>query len=71
MENDQREGFFGCVGKVNGIDIVLKHKPGKVYNKKIFYIRKKRYALNFYVIYNSNKRFIYIFANWPHSLHNI
>ena len=37
MENDTREGFLGCMGKVDGTDIVLKNKPGGVYNGEIFF----------------------------------
>ena len=41
MENDTREGFLGCIGKVDGTDIILKNKPGGVYNGEIFLTRKK------------------------------
>lgn len=37
MENDTREGFLGCMGKVDGTDIVLKNKLGGVYNGDIFF----------------------------------
>ena len=42
MENDTREGILGCVEKVDGIDIVLKNKPGGVYNGEIFFKSKKK-----------------------------
>lgn len=70
MENNQREGFLGCVGKVDGTDIALKHKPGGIYNGEIFFTRKKRYALDLCAICNSSKRFIYILAGWPNSQHD-
>lgn len=37
MKNDTREGSLGCVRKVNDTDIVLKNKPGDIYNREIFF----------------------------------
>lgn len=39
MKNDSRKGFLGCMGKVDGTDIVLKYKPGGVYNREVFFTR--------------------------------
>ena len=41
MKNDSREGFLGCVGKLDSTDIALKNKPGGAYNGEIFFTRKK------------------------------
>lgn len=49
MENDYCKRFLGCVEKVDGKDIVLKHKSGGIYNREIFYNWKKRYALDFFI----------------------
>ena len=42
MENDTREEFLGCVGKVDGTNIVLKNKPEGIYNGEIVFTRKKK-----------------------------
>lgn len=52
------------MGKLNGTDIILKNKPGSVYNRGIFFT-KKNYALDLCIICDFSKRFIYILANWP------
>ena len=70
MKNDSREGFLGCVGKVDGTDIVLKYKPGGVYDGEIFFTRKKKYALDLCAVCDSSTRFIYILAGWPNSQHD-
>ncbi len=41
IENDQHEKFLSYIGKVDNINIILKYKPRKVYNKEIFFIQKK------------------------------
>lgn len=71
MKNNQHKGFLRYVIKVDSIDIVLKYKSEEVYNRKNFFIQKKRYTLDFYTICNSNKRIIYIFTSWPNSQYDI
>ena len=65
MKNSDWEGFFGAVGKLDGTDIVLKFKPGRIFKGEIFFNWKKRYALDLCAVYDSSKRFIYILAGWP------
>lgn len=62
MNNNSRERFLGVVGKINGIDIILKYKPGGIYKGETFFTRKKVYALDLCAIYDLNTRFIYIFT---------
>ena len=59
MQNQDRKGFLGAVGKVDGTDIVLHYKPGGKFHGEHFYTRKKRYAIDLCAVYNSNKQFIY------------
>lgn len=69
MSNDAREGFLEAVGKIDGMDIVLKYKPGGNYNE-VFFTRKKVYALDLCAVCDSDKRFTYILAGWPNSQHD-
>lgn len=48
-------------------NLVLKHKPGGIYNGETFFTRK---ALNWCAIGDSDRRFIYILAGWPNSQHD-
>lgn len=41
MINNDREGFLGTVGKIDGTDIILKHKPGGIYDGETFSQEKK------------------------------
>lgn len=70
LQNDDREGFIGCIGKVDGTDIVLEYKPGGVYEGEQFFSRKKRYALDLCAVCNSKKEFTYMLAGWPNSKHD-
>ena len=70
MKNSDWERFFIAVGKLDGIDIVLKFKPGGIFKGEIFFNRKKRYALDLYAVCDSTKRFIYILVSWPNSQHD-
>lgn len=67
INNDGREGFLGAVGKIDGTDIVLNHKPGGIYNGETFFTRKKVYTLDLCVVCDLDRRFIHILAGWPHS----
>ena len=46
MRNQDREGFLGAIGKVDGTDIVLQYKLGGVFHGEHFYMRKKRYSID-------------------------
>ena len=37
MVNDERQGFIGVVGKVDGTDIILKFKPGGHFKRELFF----------------------------------
>lgn len=69
MNNDSREGFLGAVGKIDVTDIVLKHKPGGIYEGETSFTRKKVYALELCAVCDSDRRFTYILAGWPNSQH--
>lgn len=57
-------------GKGGCTDIVLKYKPGGVYNGEIFFTRKKKYALDFCAVCDFSTRFICTFAAWLNSQHD-
>ena len=70
MKNSDREGFLGAVEKLDGTDIVLKLKPGRIFKGDILFNRKKRYALDLCAVCDSSKRFTYILTGWPNSQHD-
>lgn len=57
MLNDEREGFIGAVGKVDGTNIDLKFKPGGTFKGEPFFTRKKRYSMDLYAICDFSKQF--------------
>jgi len=52
-----RSGFSGCVGFVDGTDLVFAQKPA--IDGEVFFTRKHRYALNAQLICDDEKRIIY------------
>ena len=70
MKNDDRAGFIGCVGKVDGTDCAFYEKPGGDYVGEVFFNRKKRYAMDLCAICDSSNRFTYVYTGWPSSLHD-
>lgn len=64
IENTIQKEFLGCIEKINGTNIGLKNKLRSIYNEKKFSTQKK-YALDFYTIFDSSIRFIYILVSWP------
>ena len=70
MVNDEREGFIGAVGKVDGTDIILKFKPSGHFKGELFFTRKKRYAMDICAVCDSSKKFTYVLAGWPNSQHD-
>ena len=70
MRNQDREGFLGAIGKVDGTDIVLKYKPGGVFHGEHFYTRKKRYSIDLCAVCDSQKRFIYSLTGFSNTTHD-
>ena len=63
MKNNARVDFIKCIKKLNESDIVLTRKFKSKYDEKIFFNKKKRYVMNFCVIYDFKKMFIYMLTN--------
>lgn len=55
MNNNFQKRFLGVVRKINNINIILKHKPGRIYKGKTFFNRKKVYRLDLYMIYDLDR----------------
>ena len=70
MRNQDRGGFLGVIGKVDGTDIVLQYKPGRVFHRDHFYTRKKRYAIDSYAVCDSQKRFISSSVRFSNTTHD-
>ena len=68
MRNDiEREsGFPGCVGFLDGTDIVLQYSPS--FHGESYFNRKKRYGLNVQGICDSHRWFTYIASGFPASV---
>lgn len=67
-KNEDREGFEGVVGKIDGSDIPLDAKPGGKFDPANFFNRKKRYALDLCAVCDSSLRFTYSLVGWPNSV---
>lgn len=37
MKNNNKKRFLDFIEKIDDINIVLKYKPGNIYNRKIFF----------------------------------
>lgn len=59
MKNQDRERFFGIVGKVDGTDIILQYKPGGIFHGKHFCKRKKHYSIDL-CAFATHKRDLFI-----------
>lgn len=70
LKNDEREGFVGAVGKIDGTDVVSAYKPDGDYHGESFYSRKNKYALDICAVCNSWKEFTYYLAGWANSQHD-
>jgi predicted DNA-binding protein YlxM (UPF0122 family) len=69
--NDTREKrFIDVVEKIDDTNIVLHTKSDDKYDEKLFFNRKKRYALNLCAVCDSNKKFIYFLTDWSNSQHD-
>ena len=71
MKNDICANFIECVKKLNDNDIVLTQKFDDIYDETIFFNKKKRYVMNFCVICDFRKMFIYMLTNWFNFQHNV
>ncbi len=69
MKNDNKKEFWSYIGKLDGIDIILKYKR-EISTIKRFFLYEKKYALDFCIVCNFSIQFIYIFINWPNFHHD-
>lgn len=70
MKNQDLENFFDVIGKVDNTNIILPYKSDRVFHGKHFYGWKKCYFIDLYIVCNSQKRFIYILANFLNTIYN-
>ncbi|RPA98751.1 hypothetical protein L873DRAFT_1611535, partial [Choiromyces venosus 120613-1] len=63
---EESSGFPGCIGFLDGTDIVLRYGPS--YHGETYFNRKKQYALNVQAICDSKRRFTYIAGGYPASV---
>lgn len=70
MKNSNWKGFLSVVGKLDGTNTLLKFKLEKIFKGEIFFNQKKRYALDLCAVWDSLKRFIYIYIDVPNLQHN-
>ena len=70
INNDEREGFLGAIGKADNTDIVLQCKPGGEFNDEAFWNKKKRYALDLCAMCDSSKKFIYMLTGFSNATHD-
>ena len=65
-EIEEESGFPGCVGFLDGSDIILQYAPS--FHGKTYFNRKKHHALNLQGICVSERRFSYISTGFPASV---
>jgi len=65
-EIEEESGFPGCVGFLDGTDIVLPYAPS--FHGETYFNQKKHYALNLQGICDSERRFSYISTGFPASV---
>lgn len=70
MRKHYRKRFLGTIKTVDGINIILKYKSGRIFHKKHFCIRKKCYSINIYAVFDSQKRFIYSLTGFCNTIPN-
>ena len=63
---EQASGFPGCVGFLDGTDIVLQRSPS--YHGETYFNHKKQYGLNIQAICDSNRRFTFISGGYRASV---
>ena len=70
LQNQERAGFIGAVGKVDGTDIVFHYKPGGELLGEHYFNRKKRYAIDLCAVCDSNKKIIYMLTGYSNAMHD-
>jgi len=65
-EIEEESGFPGCVGFLDGTDIVLPYAPS--FHGETYFNQKKHYVLNLQGICDSERRFSYISTGFPASV---
>ena len=65
-EIEQQSQFPGCVGFLDGTNIVLQYGPS--FYGESYYDRKKQYSFNLQAISDSHRRFTYIASGFPGSV---
>lgn len=63
---EKTSGYPGCVGFLDGMDIVLQRSPS--YHGETYFNRKKQYALNIRGICDSNRRLTFVSGGYPASV---
>lgn len=66
IEVERASGFPGCVGFLDGTDLVLQHSPS--YHGETYFNRKKQYALNLQAICDSRRKFTFVSGGFPASV---
>ena len=62
--------FLGIIKKVDDSNIVLQYKPGNIFYREHFYIEKKRYTIDFSIICDYQKLFIYSLIDFSNTIYN-
>lgn len=65
-EIEEQSKFPGCVGFLDGTDIILQYAPS--FHGETYFNRKKHYGLNLQGICDSERRFSYISTGFPASV---
>ena len=71
IKNDYRAKFIDYINKMNNIDVFFVIKSKNIYDKKIFFNRKKRYIMNLCIVCDFKKKFIYMFIDWFNFQHDV
>lgn len=71
MKNQDWIRFLNIIKKFDVTDIILKYKPVKIIYGERFYTVKKRYFIDLYMVYNSQKRLVYTLAGFSNTSHDL
>ena len=66
---EQSPYFEGCVGFVDGSEIILKEKP--LLDGESYFSRKKNYSINLQAVCDHNSRFTFVSCGFPQSVGDI
>jgi hypothetical protein len=64
----ESSGFDGCVGFLDGTDIVLQRRPS--IDGETYFNRKKRYALNAQLVCDDKRKITFACIGWPGSVYD-